>query len=253
MRVPLQDLGQATQFVGGIGRARRVGRRVQDQPLGLRRDRPVQILGPQLEALLDRAGHEDRRAAGELHDVGIADPIRRGDHNLVARIEGGQEGIEDALLAAGGDGNLVGGIGQPVLPLELVDDGRLQGRRAVDIRIAGVARVDRRLGGFADRFRGVEIGLPRAEADDILARRFQLAGLLGHCQGGGGLDTADGGGIETHEGSPENAGGSYALAAGGAISKPPIAGEARSVRFLRRRHGSGSSRRSALPANPALA
>ena len=53
MRVPHQHVGQRLQFVARIGRAGRVRRRVQQHPFGARRDRALEILGLQLEAVLD--------------------------------------------------------------------------------------------------------------------------------------------------------------------------------------------------------
>ena len=47
MRMAQQHLGEPSQFRLGVGGAARVGRRVQDQPFGPRRDRRVEILGPQ--------------------------------------------------------------------------------------------------------------------------------------------------------------------------------------------------------------
>ena len=57
MRVAQQHVGERAQLRRGIGGAGRVRRRVEDQPFGLGRDRGLEILGPQLEAVVLRAGH----------------------------------------------------------------------------------------------------------------------------------------------------------------------------------------------------
>ena len=54
MRMAQQHVGQRLQFVARIGRARRVGGRVEHHPFGARRDRALEVLGLQLEAVLER-------------------------------------------------------------------------------------------------------------------------------------------------------------------------------------------------------
>jgi hypothetical protein len=64
--------------------------------------------GVSLKPRLDPAFHRHRRAAGQQHHVGIADPVGRGDDHLVARIAGGHQRVVQDLLAAGADRHLRG-------------------------------------------------------------------------------------------------------------------------------------------------
>ncbi len=64
--------------------AGRVRRRIQDQPFGPRRDRRVEILGAQFEAVVLRAGDRHRLAVAQQHHLRVRHPVRRRDHDLVA-------------------------------------------------------------------------------------------------------------------------------------------------------------------------
>ena len=72
---------------------------------------------------------------------------------------------------------------EAVLALELRDDRRLQLGDAVDGGVLGLAVADRLDRGFLDVVGRVEIGLAGAEPDDVAARRFQLARLVGDGDG----------------------------------------------------------------------
>ena len=173
--VAQQHVGQAAQLLGGVGRAGRVVRRVQDQPLGARRDRRFEVVRLQLEAGLLRAAHDHRRAAGEQGHVGIGNPVRCRDDHLVARIEGRHQGVVDDLLAAGADADLIGAIGQPVLARELADDRRLEFRRTVDRGVFGLPCLDRADRRGLDVVRRVEVRLAGAQPDHVASGRLELA------------------------------------------------------------------------------
>ena len=129
MRMPHQHVGERLQFGARIGGARRIRRRVQQHPFGLRRDRAIELLRRQLEAGRHRGLDRHRLAAGEQHHVEIAHPIGRGEDHLVARIERRNEGVVQHLLAAGADGDLRRLVVEAVLALELLDDRRPSARR----------------------------------------------------------------------------------------------------------------------------
>ena len=193
-----QHVRQGLHFGLGVGRPAGVRRRVQDQPFGLRRDRPFQVLLTQAEAALRRTRDRHGLAVGQQRDVRIRDPVRRRDDDLVAGIEGRHEGVEDDLLAAAAHGDLVGRVVQSVFPLELVADGLAQLRRPGDGGIPGLAPVHGRLRRLDDVRRRVEVGLAGAEADDVAPLRLQVAGLLGDGDGGRGLDAGKALGDERH-------------------------------------------------------
>src|SRR5437764_648549 len=76
------------------------------------------------------------------HDVGIADPAGGGDDRLVARVHGGDHGVEDHLLAAGGDDDLLGLVVEAAVALELGGDGPAQGGGAGHVGVFGVTLLD---------------------------------------------------------------------------------------------------------------
>ena len=154
--------------------------------------------GAQLEAGVDPAWHDHRRRPHELDDVGIADPIGRGDDDLVADVERRRHRVEDRLLAADVDGDLVEPVVEAVVASELGLDRGLQFGRAVDLGVFGLATTDRRDGGILDEIGGIEVGLARAEADDVAALALQLRRLVGDGDRRRRLDALDRGGEHGH-------------------------------------------------------
>ena len=141
----------ACELGAGVAGAGRVRRRVEDQPLGARCDRRVERLGRDLEAVLPVAPSTTTGVPpASAHHVGIADPVGRGDDHLVAGVQRGEERVEQHLLAAGGDDDLVGGVVEAVLAGELGGDGAAELGDALGRGVAGLAAVDGGLGGVAD-------------------------------------------------------------------------------------------------------
>ncbi len=187
MRMLHQHVGQSAQLGFGVGRARRVGRGVHQEPLGLRRDRLFKRLGRQLEAVVDRRLGKDRGAAAQRHHLGIAHPVGARDHNLVAGVQRGDEGVEQNLLAAGADDGLLRLVVEIVLALELRRDRFAQRCDAGDRRIFGFAAPDRVDGRVLDVIRRIEIGLAGAQRDHVASFRLKLARFLRHHDGRGRL------------------------------------------------------------------
>ncbi|CAD0217346.1 hypothetical protein AGRHK599_LOCUS4985 [Rhizobium rhizogenes] len=192
-----QHVGQRLQLRMRIGRTRRVGRRVEDEPLGLRRDRLFEIRRLKLEVMLLGGRNENRRAAAKRHHLGIRHPVRRRDDDFIARVQRRHEGVEQDLLAAGANDRLLPGIFQTVFALELGGDRLAQlgdtGHRRV-LRFAAVDRVD---GGRLDIVGRIEIRLSYIEADHVPALSFKLAKLLRDNDSGRRLYTGES--IGTHE------------------------------------------------------
>ena len=93
MRMAQHHLAQRRHFGGRTSGAGWIVREVQDQPLGARRNGGVQILWPQLEAVILRTIHRHRHATHQLRRQRISAPIRGGDHDLVPVVDGGQQGV----------------------------------------------------------------------------------------------------------------------------------------------------------------
>ena len=193
-----QDIGDRLQLVAGIGGAGGVGGGVQQQPLGARGDGALQILRLDLETVLQGGGHDHRLAVGDDDHVGVADPVGRGNDDLIALVAGGEEGVEQDLLAAGAHDGLAGLVVQVVLALELGRDGLAQGHDAQHGRIFGLAATDGVDSGFLDVVGRIEVGLADRERDDVAPAVFQIARTLGRHHGGGRLDAGYGSGEERH-------------------------------------------------------
>ena len=104
-------------LVRRVDRAGRVGRRAEQQHLGARRPRGLELLDGDQVALVLAGEDLDRHAAGQRDRLGVRGPVRRGQQHLVARVHHRREGLVDRLLAAVGDqhllrGDLVAGVAQ---------------------------------------------------------------------------------------------------------------------------------------------
>ncbi|MNK78756.1 hypothetical protein D3C87_984010 [compost metagenome] len=198
MRMLDQHISQRLQLVMRIGSARGVGRRVENEPLGLRRDRLFQRFRLQLEIVFERRVDKNRRTTADRHHFRVAHPVRRGNDNFITRVQRGHEGVEEDLLAARADNRLLRLVVQPVFTLELVGNGLAQFRNAGNRRVFRFTALDGVDGRFLDIFGRIEIRLAGAKADHIAALRFQLTGFLGNSDGGGWLYAGENVGKEGH-------------------------------------------------------
>ena len=183
-----QDLRQGRELGFRVGRARRIRGRVEQQPLGPRRDRRLQILGLHLETRFQARRHENRRPAPQQHHVRVGDPVGRRNDDLVAGVERRDQGVVQDLLAAAAHRDLVHGIVEAVLPLELPRDRLAQLGGAGRRRVLGLPPADGLDRRFLDEVGRVEVGLAGAQPDDVAARGLELVGLRRDRDGRRGLD-----------------------------------------------------------------
>ncbi len=155
-----QHVGQRPQVRFLVNRAGRVVGRIQQQPAGFRRDRLRQLVRRQLEILFHAAGHDHRHAAREFDHVDIGDVIGRGQDDFVPIVRPGGEGVEDHLLGAVADDDLVAGVLQAVLALELGDDRVFQLVGSADRGIGRLAVQRGLMRGLDHVIGGREIRLP---------------------------------------------------------------------------------------------
>ena len=188
LRVAQQHLAQGRQFSAGVGGAGGVGRAIQQQQAGARRDGRFQLGRRELVASLRARGHDDRHAICQQHHIGVGHPIGRWNDSFVARIQQGGAEVIEGLLGATGDQNLLARVIETVVTPELGDDGVLQFRGAIDAGIARLALANGGHTGIRNVGGGIEIRLADAQADDISARRLQLQHPGGEGEGGRGLD-----------------------------------------------------------------
>ena len=181
-------LGDALQLAAAVHHAGGVAGVVQDHALGFGGDGGGELLGGDLKVLglggVDDHGH----AAYHADQLDIADPIGGGEDHLVPRVDQGAQGHIDACLRAVGHGDVLEVIVQPAVGLQPLADGLAQLHGAHAGGIAGIVVADGLDTGLLDVVGGGEIGLARAEADDVLALGLHLLehGVDGH--GAGGLD-----------------------------------------------------------------
>jgi len=134
------------------------------------------------------AGDEHRLAAGQGHHVGIGDPARRRDHNLVARIEAGEECVEHNLLGVAAHRDLVNTVVEPMIATQALANCFPQWLDSGDRRVFRLPVADCPDASFTDRGRRVEIRLALAERNHIGALIAQLGGASRHDLGLRGTD-----------------------------------------------------------------
>ena len=183
-----QHFAQRTPLGGGIGRASRIARAVDEQETGFVGDRGCQLLRRDLVALFWAGIRGHRQAVGQHYHVGVRHPIRGWDDHFVAGVQQCHAQVIDGLLGAGGHQDLVAFVLDVVVALELANDRVLEFHDAVDVGVTRVALADRVDACLGNVGRGVKVRLTGAQANDVFAFRLQLVGQCGDGQGGGRLD-----------------------------------------------------------------
>ncbi len=153
------------ELIGGHDRAARIAWRIDDQQFCFRRDRARDLLGAQAESVGRIGHHRDRRRAGVLHHIRIADPIRRGDQDFVACLQKAAERVENGVLAAHRHDAFRHRIGRSELRRVPLADRFAQGTNSRRGRVLRAALFQGSNGGLLDvlrrreiRFAGAEIG-----------------------------------------------------------------------------------------------
>ena len=136
-------------------------------------------VGAQPETVLRMRVHDDGRGVGELDLLDERRPARHVRDDLVAGAEEHHDGVEERLLAAGGDDDLVGRVLDAVVGLVAGDD------RLLQLIGAGIGRVLREVGvdggvrRRADVLRRRKVRLAGAEIDDVDPLRLERHRLGG--------------------------------------------------------------------------
>ncbi len=176
-RAPVDD---PFELVGGRhGSGRIVGRVDDDAPQpGRRAGLTLERRGRRRPAVLERRLDEDRPRSGEPDHLGKRDPVRREERDVVALVEESHADVEDGLLGAGRDDDVVardlGGLLARVLRGDRVPQGSLAGH----VRVLGPAALDGPHPGLPDVARRGEIRLADRKVHDVDARGRQSLGLL---------------------------------------------------------------------------
>ena len=173
-------LGDTLKLLLGVEHAGGVAGAAEHDELGAWGDGGLELLGRHLEVILQLGLHEDALALGQADELLVGYPEGGGDDHLVARVDEALDHLEQALLGAGADDNLLWLVLQAIVAHQLGADGLLEVRVARHRGIVGEIVVDGLLGGFLHHLGGVEVGLADAEADNIFALSLELAGFGGH-------------------------------------------------------------------------
>ena len=181
--VTKQDILQRFEFLLAVNRAGRVTGRAKDERLCLGRDGGFELLGRNLEVLLDSCFYENRSAFCQENHLRIAYPIGSGDNDLVACIHDGHDGVADALLRAVTAKDLAGSIVETVLVLELSYDGFFQFGIAWNGRVAAIVLLDCLDGRSLNMVGRVEVGFAHTHVNHVHAFSFEFAASLTHGQG----------------------------------------------------------------------
>ena len=137
----LTELDHARHELVRIDDARGIVGRVEDDGLGVGPDGRGDLFDLGAEGAVFR-DHGDGHAAGELHHLGVGDPIGRRENHLVLGLEDGVQGHHDGLFGAVGGDHVGGSEALVVVLLGVADDGLLEGRDAVGRRVPDLARIE---------------------------------------------------------------------------------------------------------------
>ena len=181
-----QHVGQRLHVFAGVSSPRGVARAVEQDPFGLRRDRGFKLRRGHLKTRFRPAFDHDGLAAAEQHHVGIAGPVRRGDHHLVAGVQARDESVVEHMLAAIAHRDLRGLVIEAVFALQLARDRGLQFGAAVGRGVFRVAGPDGGHAGVGHVLGRIEIRLAGRQPDHVVTRglHFHCLGVERHGRGG---------------------------------------------------------------------
>ena len=179
------------QILGRHHRARRVRRRVQNDGLGPRRNRLLNRVGRDAEALRLAGLEKHHLAARVLDDVLEAHPVGNRQNHLVAVVHQDLDGIEQRQLAAGGKDGLIDRVVRAEVAGVALHNRLAHVGNARHHRIAGEVGVNGGNRRVLDVARGRKVRLAGPKIHQVGALRAQFCGLRGHSHGCGNLDPAN--------------------------------------------------------------
>ena len=184
-----RKLAEPAQALFAVDRPSGIVRGIDHDRAGFRGDGLLN--GAQVEGKGLRNGiDQNRNALRQFDNFHIADPAGLGNDHLVPRIDHRQNRVEQRLFGSGGNGNLIGVVGDAVVLKKLVADCLTQLRNSADLAVlcfslfhrAGT-RHDNVGGGIEIRFTGIQTDHIDSLGMQIGNRAFQLnGGGWGHSQ-----------------------------------------------------------------------
>ena len=174
----LGDVSDLLQTLPAEHRARRVVGVADQQRLGARGDRRLDLGAGDLEGVLEAGWDLHRLTAGEGYLGGVGHEARLRHDHLVARVEqGGHRQVQRLADAYRDQDFAVRVVVDTVKRLEIGADGPAQLSRAGIGGVARLAVLEAGDAGLQDHVRRDEIRLADAEADDVLHRRGDVEKL----------------------------------------------------------------------------
>ena len=178
--VLLHDLGQLLQRFPGLHCAGGVAGGVHHQHLGPGGDEALDLGQIQLVVILLPQLIGDRLCPEEVGHVDIVQPNRVRHQDLVPLIEKGGYGGIGALAHTDGHQDLVGDVGDAVVPLELVADGFAQLIGAVVGGVKDVSLANALIQRLLDDLGGIKVRAADLHMDDVRTLPLHLIGPLHH-------------------------------------------------------------------------
>ena len=179
--------GDGLQLLSVVHHAGWVGGIVEQNGLGPGGDGGRELFRCQLEVLCLGGGHHHRHAAHHLDELNVAHPVGRRQNDLVTGVDHCPQSQVDQVLGAAAHHHLAGLVLQSVVGLHAAAHRLTQLHRAGCGGIAGDVLLNGRNAGCLDVVGGVEVGLPRSEADHIHTVGLHLLEHGVDSHGGGGL------------------------------------------------------------------
>ena len=191
-----RQIENGPEFARRVHGARGIAGRIEHDPLRTRRRGGRQLSGGDLEVVVHVAEHRHRYRPRQLDHFVVARPRRCRNEHLVARAEAADARVVQRLLGPTRHHHFCGGDRRAVneQAVGVGGDGVAKRQNAFGSGIPGCARFDGRRGRLPDERWRIEIGLARAQVDDLLPGRFEGARLGGHRQRRGFLESGDIGG-----------------------------------------------------------
>lgn len=178
-----EDGCESLELLFGVHATRRVGWGAEDEELCLGSDCGFELLRAHLEVLLDACRDDYALALGEDDLLSVGDPVWSREDDLVALVDDGQDDVDEAVLAAGGDDDLVDIVVEAEPVFHAGDDSLAEIRVTRDWGIVRLVVLDGLDGSRLDVFWCVEIRLADGKIDNVKTLRLELTALLCHGKG----------------------------------------------------------------------
>jgi len=177
------DVGDGLKLFLGVNGAGGVAGAVDDDHLGEGGHGVLELIRGHFPAVFALGFDDDGDAADEANHFRVAGPVRGGDDDFVAWIDGGCDGVVAGVLGAAVDADLGRVVLEAVIDEQLGGEGFTKFEEAAALGVAGFAFGQGLDGSLDDVFRGIKIWFASAKAENIHALLFQHLGCVGNSKG----------------------------------------------------------------------